>query len=55
VIKKRSGNHERTIREMKVGEGGIQVGKPLTDLQGVLSGIPSIHVDEKETKNKRGA
>lgn len=41
VIKKRSGNHERTIREMKVGKKGIEVGKPLTNLQGVLTGTPS--------------
>ena len=40
VMKKRSGNHERTIREMTVGKGGIQVGKPLTHLQGVLTGMP---------------
>ena len=41
VIKKRSGNHERTIREMKVGKNGIEVGPPLTSLQGVLTGTPS--------------
>jgi circadian clock protein KaiC len=40
VIKKRSGNHERTIREMRVAKGGIQVGKPLADMQGVLTGVP---------------
>jgi circadian clock protein KaiC len=41
VIKKRSGNHERTIREIKIGKNGIEVGKPLTNLQGVLTGTPS--------------
>jgi circadian clock protein KaiC len=40
VIKKRSGDHERTIREFKIGDTGIQVGKPLTEFHGVLSGIP---------------
>jgi circadian clock protein KaiC len=55
VIKKRSGNHERTIREIKLGAGGIQVGKPLTNMQGVMTGIPSIHEDEKDAENKRGA
>jgi circadian clock protein KaiC len=48
IIKKRSGNHERTIREMKVGKGGIQVGRPLKDLQGVLNGIPSFHSTQQE-------
>jgi circadian clock protein KaiC len=55
VIKKRSGNHERTIREMKLGAGGIQVGEPLTNMQGVMTGIPTISAEEKDIKNKRGA
>jgi circadian clock protein KaiC len=42
IIKKRSGNHERTIREIWIGPGGINVGEPLRDLQGVLTGIPTI-------------
>jgi len=41
VIKKRSGHHERTIREIKMGKNGIEVGKPLTGMQGVLTGTPS--------------
>lgn len=41
VIKKRSGSHERALREISIGDGGITVGKPLTDMQGVLSGIPN--------------
>ena len=40
VVKKRSGNHERTIRECKVGAGGLTVGEPLRDFQGVLTGVP---------------
>lgn len=41
VIKKRSGNHEKTIREMWVTREGISVGGPLQDLQGVLTGVPT--------------
>ena len=41
VLKKRSGKHERTIRELTLGDGGITVGKPLKDFQGVLSGTPT--------------
>ncbi len=41
VIKKRSGSHERTIRELKITKNGIEVGKPLEELQGVLTGTPS--------------
>jgi circadian clock protein KaiC len=44
VIKKRSGSHERTIREFKMDRGGISVGEPLVDLQGVLTGVPRLAV-----------
>lgn len=40
MMKKRSGGHERTIRELRLGPTTIQVGKPLSDFQGVLSGSP---------------
>lgn len=41
VIKKRSGHHERTIREFRMEPGkGIRVGKVLHEFQGVLSGVP---------------
>lgn len=40
MIKKRSGPHEHSIRELKLSEGRISVGKPLNDFQGVLTGIP---------------
>jgi circadian clock protein KaiC len=41
VIKKRSGPHERAIRELVLGNGEIRVGEPLKDFKGVLSGIPN--------------
>jgi circadian clock protein KaiC len=41
VVKRRSGDHERTIRECRVGRGGLNVGAPLRDFQGVLTGVPS--------------
>jgi circadian clock protein KaiC len=40
VAKKRSGGHERTIREFQVGAEGVRVGAPLTGFRGVLSGMP---------------
>jgi circadian clock protein KaiC len=40
VVKKRSGDHERMIRECKVGQGGLLVGDPLSEFQGVLTGVP---------------
>ena len=41
VIKKRSGQHERAIRELIFGDGTITVGEPLKDFKGVLTGVPS--------------
>jgi len=40
VIKKRAGDHERSIREFDVGRTGVQIGEPLSDFQGVLRGVP---------------
>jgi circadian clock protein KaiC len=41
VIKKRTGAHEDTIREFRVTERGVMVGKPLEEFQGVLRGVPT--------------
>jgi circadian clock protein KaiC len=41
IIKKRSGAHEKTIREFKLETGkGVRIGEPLTDFQGILTGVP---------------
>ena len=41
VVKKRGGNHERTIREFRMGgPGGFRIGEPLRDFHGVLTGVP---------------
>ena len=41
VVKKRSGNHEHTIREFRLTAKGIQVGPPLKGFSGVFSGTPT--------------
>ena len=41
VLKKRTGAHESTIREMKIGAGGIEVGPRLEGFRGVLTGTPT--------------
>jgi len=43
IVKKRTGAHENTIREFKIGETGLTVGEPLRNFQGVLRGTP-VHV-----------
>ena len=40
VVKKRSGNHEHSIREFRLSSNGISVGPPLVDFRGVFSGTP---------------
>ncbi len=40
VVKKRRSAHERTIREMRLSSGGVRVGKPLREFEGVLTGVP---------------
>ena len=41
IIKKRSGPHEGAVRELKMSPGGVRIGPPLHDFQGVLTGVPS--------------
>lgn len=41
TIKRRSGSHEHTIRELRLGPGCIRIGLPLRDFQGVLTGTPT--------------
>ncbi|MFN2511866.1 MAG: ATPase domain-containing protein [Pyrinomonadaceae bacterium] len=41
VVKKRTGAHEETIRELRLSSKGIGIGKPLVEFQGVLTGIPT--------------
>ncbi len=41
TVKSRSAAHERVIREIRIGQGGIRVGEALTDFQGVMTGLAS--------------
>lgn len=47
VIKKRTGHHEDTIREYRIGQNGLTLGMPLSGFQGILRGVP-IFVGERE-------
>ena len=42
VVKKRSGLHERTIRELFLEPGSVTVGKALSQFEGVLTGVPRL-------------
>ena len=53
VIKKRSGNHERTLREFWIAEKGVHVGPPLREFHGVLTGVPVFSGAQALLKNQR--
>lgn len=40
VLKKRVSDFERTLREFGITKYGIKVGEPLTQLRGILNGVP---------------
>jgi len=40
VLKKRTGAHERTIRELSISDSGLHIGEPLRDFHGVFTGVP---------------
>jgi circadian clock protein KaiC len=50
MIKKRSGSHERSIRELRLHHG-IIVGNPLFDFKGVLTGVPDVLVRKRRRVN----
>jgi len=41
ILKKRTGAHEKTIRELRLEASGITLGEPLTEFDGVLTGVPT--------------
>jgi circadian clock protein KaiC len=47
VIKTRTAQHERTIREFQIGPSGLRLGQPLNQFQGVLTGVPTFSGDGK--------
>ncbi len=48
VVKKRTGPHEDTIRELNITGSGISIGEPLREFHGVLTGVPTFHGDQKD-------
>jgi len=40
VFKKRRGAHERTIRDIEFSSRGIEIGPPLRQFRGILTGVP---------------
>jgi circadian clock protein KaiC len=40
VFKKRTGAHERTLRQLVISETGLIVGEPLVGFRGIMTGVP---------------
>ena len=53
VIKKRTGNHEATIREYRIDNDGLSVGQPLEAFQGVLRGVPQFAGEQTPLINEK--
>jgi circadian clock protein KaiC len=47
VFKKRTGAHERTLRQLRISSEGVFVGEPLTEFRGIMTGVPSYEGDAK--------
>ncbi|RMO16852.1 KaiC [Pseudomonas cichorii] len=47
IIKKRTGTHESTIREYRIGRSGLRIGDPLAAFQGILRGAPDYFGESK--------
>jgi circadian clock protein KaiC len=43
VHKRRSGSHERSIRELHIGSDGLTLGPPLRQFRGILTGTPDYY------------
>ena len=55
VIKNRLSAHETSIREFKITDRGLEIGVPLRQFEGILSGIPRYLGDSEELLNGNGA
>lgn len=54
VVKKRTGRHERSIREFKLSNKGVEIGPPLTKFRGILTGVPDFVGEADALINKDG-
>jgi circadian clock protein KaiC len=53
VMKKRGGDHERSIRRFSMMPGGVHVGEPLREMRGILTGVP-VYADALNLSEKKG-
>ena len=53
VIKNRGGQHEDSIRELRVDQHGVRVGETLMRFRGVLTGTPEYNGDQAPLMENR--
>ena len=53
VIKKRTGEHEPTIREYRIDKQGVRVGEPLRHFSGIMTGVPKYSGRSDELMEER--
>jgi circadian clock protein KaiC len=51
VLKKRLSDFQKTLREYEITRYGLKVGKPLTDLRGILTGSPEFDDPARNSKS----
>ena len=54
VFKKRTGPHERSIRELRIDETGVHIGEPLSRFRGIMTGVPQYEAPTPEAIRPRG-
>ena len=47
MLKKRSSDFERALREFEITADGLDIGDPLRDLRGILTGTPQWSRDDE--------
>lgn len=55
VLKKRTSDFERTVREFQLDEYGIRIGEPMTELRGILNGTPEWIDEQRELMRDGGS
>jgi circadian clock protein KaiC len=53
VVKKRTGRHERTLREFEITGEGLHIGDPLSQFHGVLTGTPQFFGDSDKMLSRQ--
>lgn len=54
VLKMRTSGYEQKLRELEISEYGLRVGAPLSNLHGILSGVPQLPDDGTELQDFEG-